>query len=85
MKKGTSYDLNTLAFLIGQGGIRENVKYAETRDDLLDKTMSCNKMEAVSWMKYYMQSVIYEGDGQKNLELRCKFLAAYDIYKSLSV
>lgn len=63
---------------------KQDPDYQDARNWFIDTTMSCNKEEAINWMKYYMANAIAYGIETKNLDWRTKFLAAYDLHESLS-
>lgn len=58
--------------------------YEDAKHWFIETTMSCNKNEAIEWMKYYMSNAIAYGIQTKNLDWRTKFLAGYDIFNSLT-
>lgn len=84
--KAEKYDLSKVA-----RKAMESLRYHyEVEDDyqdakcwFLETTMSCDREEVIGWMKFYMLNAIAYGIQTKNLDWRTKFLAAYDIYKSL--
>ena len=57
--------------------------YIEARHVFIDTTMSCNQLEAVKWLEYYMANAIAYGVTTKNLDWKTKFLAAYDLWKPM--
>ena len=63
---------------------REQVHYTECKDVFIELTMSCNKQEAIKWMKYWMANALAYGIKTKNVDWQYKFLAAYDLFNSLT-
>lgn len=61
----------------------EDPDYIEARHIFIDTTMSCNQLEAVKWLEYYMVNAIAYGIATKNLDWKTKFLAAYDLWKPM--
>ena len=62
----------------------KDADYIDAREWFIETTMSCNKKEAIEWMKYYMANAIAYGIQTKNLDWKTKFLAAYDIFIELT-
>ena len=62
----------------------EKADYIDAKGWFYETTMSCDKNEAINWMKYYMANAIAYGIQTKNLDWRTKFLAAYDIFNELT-
>ena len=63
---------------------KADADYEDAKHWFLETTMSCDHDEAVNWMKYYMANAIAYGIQTKNLDWRTKFLAAWDIFVSLT-
>lgn len=63
---------------------KDEADYIDAKNWFYETTMSCNKAEAINWMKYYMANAIAYGIQTKNLDWRTKFLAAYDIFNELT-
>ncbi len=86
--KSQAYDASTVAFQIGYNNpgvdFRQDSDYADAKDWFCDSTMSCDKKEAINWMKYYMANAIAYGIQTKNLDWRTKFLAAWDLFNELT-
>lgn len=86
-QKASSYDAGTVAFQIKQSNpgvdFKNDPDYKDAKDWFIETTMSCDRDEAINWMNYYMANAIAYGIQTKNLDWRTKFLAAYDIQKTL--
>ena len=65
-------------------GFREDADYKDAMHWFIDSTMSCTEEEAIRWVKYYMSNAIAYGIQTKNLDWRTKFLAAWDLFNSLT-
>lgn len=63
---------------------REDPDYVDAREWFIDTTMSCDRKEAIQWMKYYMANAIAYGIQTKNLDWKTKFLAAWDLFIHLT-
>lgn len=63
---------------------KEEPDYLDAKEWFIETTMSCNQEEAINWMKYYMTNAIAYGIATKNLDWRTKFLAAWDLFESLT-
>lgn len=63
---------------------RNDADYKDAKFWFIETTMSCDKEEAINWMKYYMENALAYGIETKNLDWRTKFLAAYDILQGLT-
>lgn len=89
-KLAKCYDARVLAFKceasFGRSGkdYHEEPDYIDAKDWMLETTMSCNKQEAIEWMKFYMGKAIAYGIESKNLDWKTKFLAAWDLFHSLT-
>ena len=59
--------------------------YEDARDWFIETTMSCNRSEALNWMKYYMANAIAYGIMTKNLDWKTKFLAAWDLFHEIGM
>lgn len=86
--KAKSYNITDMAKKIyatsGGRDFRKDSHYKECEDMYVELTMSCDKKEAIGWMQYWMVNAIAYGIQTKNLDWKCKFLAAYDLYNSLA-
>lgn len=89
-KLAKCYDANILAFKC-EASFSKNGKdyhddpdYIDAKDWMLETTMSCDKKEAIEWMKFYMGKAIVYGIESKNLDWKTKFLAAYDLFLELT-
>ena len=88
--KSQAYEASVVAmqamhnFEICNEDYKENADYIDAKNWFVETTMSCDKDEAVNWMKYYMANAIAYGIQTKNLDWRTKFLAAWDLFKSLT-
>lgn len=58
--------------------------YQDAKDAMIDVTMSCDREEAIKWMKYFMANAIAYGIQTKSLDWRTKFLAAWDLFRGLT-
>jgi len=87
-QKAQSYEASVVAYQIeyNNPGIdfRTDADYIDAKDWFIETTMSCDKKEAINWMQYYMANAIAYGIETKNLDWRTKFLAAYDLFNSLT-
>jgi len=63
--------------------IRNGSDYEDADSTFIELTMSCDKEEAEIWMRAWIQDAIAYGIETQSLDWQDKFLAAYDIYKSL--
>lgn len=87
-QKAQCYDASTVAFQIEYNNptidFRNDADYEDAKNWFIDTTMSCDKKEAINWMTYYMANAIAYGIETKNLDWRTKFLAAWDLFNSLT-
>ena len=85
MNRTHGYDARYLADLIidKTPQIRESKEYKNQMNRIVDETMSCDRQEAIDWMTHYMAQAIEAGTGKKDMRLRCRFLAAYDLQAEL--
>lgn len=87
--KARAYEASVVAMQCKQAferagqDFKEDDDYKDAKHWFIDTTMSCDKEEATNWMKYYMANAIAYGIQTKNLDWRTKFLAAWDIFRSL--
>ena len=79
-----TYEAHKVVKAIDTPSLRNSREYKTAQSLIIDETMSCDRDEAINWMKFYMKDALRQGNGTKNEELRAEFLAAYDLYKSLS-
>lgn len=88
LKAKKFYDVDELANKITESNpgvdFRQNADYKDAEHWFIETTMSCDKDEAVDWMKYYMANAIAYGIQTKSLDWRTKFLAAHDLFVSLT-
>lgn len=75
-------DARTVATLIRD--LEGTEEYERQEWQILEETQSCDLGEAIEWMKWYMADALRKGGGKKNVELRCRFLVAYNTYKRLA-
>lgn len=59
-------------------------EYEQQEWQILEETQSCDLQEAIDWMQWYMADALRKGNGRRNDTLRCRFLVAYNLYRSLS-
>lgn len=86
--KAKGYDIDTVAFMIdynnpGKNYFRDTAEYEDAKDVFYEVTSSCDKDEAIHWMQYFMLNAIAYGY-TKDLNWRTYFMAAYDIFISLT-
>lgn len=88
--KAQQYDASIIAFKCEEAfgksckDCHEDPDYIDSTHWFIETTMSCGKDEAINWMKYYMANAIAYGIETKNLDWRTKFLAAWDLFLSLT-
>ena len=88
--KAQSYDCSVVAmkckeaFEKAEKNFWQEEDYIQSKDMFIETTMSCDKEEAINWMKYYMANAIAYGIQTKSLDWRTKFLAAWDLFKGLT-
>ena len=86
--KAKAYDAGTVAYQIEYNNpavdFRSEADYEDAKNWFIETTMSCNEREAINWMSYYMANAIAYGIQTKALDWRTKFLAAYDLFNSLT-
>ena len=64
---------------------KQNEDYRESSRVLFDAIQnSGSRTNAIEWAKHFMVKAIAYGIQTKNLDWRTKFIAAYEIYTSLS-
>jgi hypothetical protein len=79
------YDIHELAkALIKSPTVKNSVYYEMHEHYQIELTSSCDKGEAVAWMKGWMVDAVALGDGKANTNLRAMYLAAYETYMSLT-
>ena len=84
MKNQKYYDVGVVAFMIDSPKIRNSPEFEAEQDRLIELTMSCNRDEAIGWMRQFMGLELANMPGSYNFHWRVRFLAAYDLYESLS-
>ena len=75
---------------------RESIEYNKASSYIFDTTSSCDKDEAINWLKFYMsQAMTYRGEPiydvihkgmviiNNKVEASAFWLASYDFYSSL--
>ena len=72
------------AFEVNCIDYKEEDDYKDAQYWFIETTMSCNKEERISWMKYYMANAIAYGIQTKNLDWKTKFLAAWDLFEEIT-
>ena len=88
--KAQAYEASVVAMKIKEAfqksgkNFWEEADYKDAKDWFIDSTMSCDKQEAINWMKYYMANAIAYGIETKNLDWRTKFMAAWDLFRGLT-
>ena len=86
--KAQAYEASVVAFQIEYDNpgvdFKQDADYIDAKDWFIETTMSCDKDEAINWMKYYMANAIAYGIQTKSLDWRTKFLAAWDLFKELT-
>lgn len=87
-RKAGSYNIDEVASKIKNSNpdvdFRNTEDYKDAKYWFIETTMSCDEEEAINWMNYYMANAIAYGLETKNLDWRTKFLAAYDLFNSLT-
>ena len=96
-RAGRYYDINIVASRAASIVTRGDADYQRIENLIYEFTSSCDRQEATSWMLYYMaRAISYDGEPimdeiHKDLclagnqsQVAAMFLAAYDIYKSLT-
>jgi len=83
--KVKSYDANVLMYNAEHrtADLRTNPIYENAKNRYIDETMSCNRQEAIAWMKHYMSESLTWGINNKDRRWQYSFAAAYDIFNSL--
>lgn len=86
--KARAYEASVVAFKIEYShkdtDLRQEQEYTDAKDCFVELTMSCDKDEAIAWMKGWMEDAIAYGISTKNRDWQHKFLAAYDLFNSLT-
>lgn len=80
---GRAYDICVLADKIGMRLTRDSDDYRAHNDIQIELTMSCSQREALSWMQIWMLEALASANNVVDVNLRAKFLAAYDMYQHL--
>jgi len=81
---GKEYSIHDLARAIEKDPAVKASPYYKAHDHCqIESTMSCDKDEAIGWMRRYMSMALSDGNGSLDINLRAMFLAAYDTYMSL--
>jgi len=80
--QGKIYQPSIIAFQLAD--IRRTEDYENHKSAQIEYTMSCTREEAMDWMGVWMMEAVAAGYGKFDLQLRAKFLAAYDLRNSLS-
>lgn len=88
--KAQSYEASVVAMMAMQSfekklmDYKEDPDYQDATNWFIETTMSCDRNERINWMKYYMANAIAYGIKTKNLDWKTKFLAAWDLFVSLT-
>lgn len=85
--KAQAYDASVLAWKCKSsisGDYKEQADYKDASFWFYEVTSSCDRKEAIDWMKYFMMNAVAYGIQTKNLDWKTKFLAAYDIFVELT-
>lgn len=86
-KKVDLYDADMLVSILEKvnsgKNLREQKEYRDAWDSFIDCTMSCDRGEAIGWMRYWMGKAIAYGLETKRREWGYFFLAAYDLRRDL--
>lgn len=86
--KARTYDTNMLASLLVKRNPNKDLRsqrcYKEAEDIYYELTMSCNKGEALAWLRYWMSNAIAYGLATNDTKWGYYFLAAYDIQNRLN-
>lgn len=87
--KAQGYDIDVVAMQIDYNNPDKNYfrgtdEYEEAKHMFIEVTMSCNQQECIQWMEYFMLNAIAYGLDVRELNWRAYFMAAYDLYNSLS-
>lgn len=87
--KAKAYDAKVVAFQAKRAfeaagvNYKETAEYKDAKNWFVETTMSCDRGEAMNWMKFYMANAIAYGIQTKNLDWRDKFLAACDLFNEI--
>lgn len=85
--KAGFYDANIIASLLEQRNsgkdLRKQPEYKEADFVYFELTGSCDRQEAMSWMKYWMANAIAYGIQTGDTKWGYFFLAAYDLMQEL--
>ena len=88
MRKAELYDARELENLLVRMNknkdLREQKEYKDAEDAFIDCTMSCERSEAIGWMRYWMGKAIAYGLETKDKRWGYFFLAAYDLRRELA-
>lgn len=85
--KNFAFDIKAVEFHIDYNSredLRKTADYEDAKFWFIETTSSCIKEEAINWMSYYMMNAVAYGMETKNLDWRTKYLAAYDLFMSLT-
>lgn len=87
LRKADLYDAGILEeILVGTNynkNLREQKEYKQAEGAFIDCTMSCDRDEAIGWMRYWMGKAIAYGLATKDKNWGYFFLAAYDLRRHL--
>ena len=88
LDKAEIYDVDYLERLLVRTNqhkdLREQDEYKKAQDIYIELTMSCDRGEAVGWMRYWMAKAIAYGLETKDKRWGYFFLAAYDLRRELA-
>lgn len=82
--KNTEEVLNIYGQIKNKDKIRKLEDYADAKDTFIEVTMSCTKDEAIRWMIFFMHNSLGYGVMTSGDKWKSMYLAAYDIYSSLT-
>lgn len=86
--KARAYEASVVAFKIEYShkdtDLRQEQEYKDAKDCFIELTMSGTEAEAIQAMKMWMADAIAYGISTKNRDWQHKFLAAYDLFNSLT-
>ena len=85
--KAQAYDANVIALQIEyahkEDSPREHEEYEDAKHTFIELTMSCDREEALGWMRFWMVNALAYGIATKERDWQYKYLAAYDLQKSI--
>lgn len=88
LERAEMYDANELEKLLirmnKNKDLREQRDYKDAQDAFIDCTMSCDRGEAIGWMRAWIGKAIAYGLETKDTKWGYFFLAAYDLRRELA-